>query len=129
MEAGQYNRQSEHRADTLLCSLSRSILRSLLLTFLETNVILSIFLRETYSSPQAGKNPFLSLAILYTIRLISELKGSTHLSSKLAAKSLKVTIVGDNDFYSQRVQSSSQEVSLGYSEKISSMLNPHNQTS
>ncbi|KAN0060338.1 phosphomevalonate kinase [Thecaphora frezii] len=59
--------------------------------------------RASYDT--AGRNPFVSLAILYTLRLASEILGAEVLRRFLSAVSpsgIELVVVGDNDFYSQR---------------------------
>lgn len=53
-----------------------------------------------YSS---SKNKFVHLALERTLTLASQLRGSKALQERLSYD-LTVTIVGDNDFYSQRAQ-------------------------
>lgn len=63
-------------------------------------------LEQTRASfERAGRNPFVSLALLYTLRLASEIKGADELRSLLhnsASQGILITVLGDNDFYSQR---------------------------
>ncbi|PWN49247.1 ribosomal protein S5 domain 2-like protein [Violaceomyces palustris] len=62
-------------------------------------------LEQTASSMEtSGPNPFVSLALLYTIRLANELEGADHVRSVLEAHGggLDIYVLGDNDFYSQR---------------------------
>ncbi|EPQ28965.1 uncharacterized protein PFL1_03255 [Pseudozyma flocculosa PF-1] len=64
-------------------------------------------LEQTRASfDRAGRNPFVSLALLYTLRLASEILGRDALVEALAASSpgggIELVVVGDNDFYSQR---------------------------
>lgn len=63
-------------------------------------------LEQTRASfDKAGRNPFVSLALLYTLRLASEIKGADELQSllqNLSSQGIEITVLGDNDFYSQR---------------------------
>ncbi|CBQ68185.1 related to ERG8-phosphomevalonate kinase [Sporisorium reilianum SRZ2] len=57
------------------------------------------------SRDKAGRNPFVSLALAYTLRLAAELNGSDELEALLRAtgpKGIEITVAADNDFYSQR---------------------------
>ncbi|SNX84165.1 related to ERG8 - phosphomevalonate kinase [Melanopsichium pennsylvanicum] len=57
------------------------------------------------SRKKAGCNPFVSLALAYTLRLAAELKGSDELQSlfqRTSPAGIEITVVADNDFYSQR---------------------------
>ncbi|KAJ1029958.1 hypothetical protein NDA16_000871 [Ustilago loliicola] len=57
------------------------------------------------SQAKAGRNPFVSLALAYTLRLAAELKGSDELESlflRTGSQGIQITVVADNDFYSQR---------------------------
>lgn len=57
------------------------------------------------SADKAGRNPFVSLALLYTLRLASEIKGAEEVEALLQSSSgqgINITVLGDNDFYSQR---------------------------
>ncbi|KAJ7346631.1 phosphomevalonate kinase [Mycena albidolilacea] len=51
----------------------------------------------------ASKNKFVHLALQSVLALASEIKGAAHVKNKLAS-GIDVTILGDNDFYSQRAQ-------------------------
>ncbi|KAF8514856.1 Phosphomevalonate kinase [Hysterangium stoloniferum] len=52
-------------------------------------------------SKSLSKNKFVSLAIQKVLMLVAELKGTSTLKSRLQ-HGIDITIVGDNDFYSQR---------------------------
>ena len=52
-----------------------------------------------------ARNKFVFIALDITLCLIGELKGSAHLKKTLA-QGLDITIVGGNDFYSQRAKAS-----------------------
>lgn len=57
------------------------------------------------SREKAGRNPFVSLALAYTVRLAAELKGSDQLESlfqRTGPAGIEITVAADNDFYSQR---------------------------
>ncbi|TKY90996.1 hypothetical protein EX895_000995 [Sporisorium graminicola] len=57
------------------------------------------------SREKAGRNPFVSLALAYTLRLAAELNGSDELEALLqqtGPKGIEITVAADNDFYSQR---------------------------
>ena len=54
-------------------------------------------------SPDAGKNKFVHLALHRTLTLAAEIKSAGTLQNTLG-HGLDITIVGDNDFYSQRAQ-------------------------
>ncbi|KDN41596.1 ribosomal protein S5 domain 2-like protein [Tilletiaria anomala UBC 951] len=58
---------------------------------------------SSYNSPDAGKNPFVGLALLYCHRLALELLGLETYKERIA-QPITITVVGDNDFYSQRSQ-------------------------
>ncbi|KAL5524100.1 hypothetical protein ACEPAG_8273 [Sanghuangporus baumii] len=69
------------------------------------------------SQPEgAAKNKFVFIALQLTLRLIGELKGLTHLKTALST-GLDITIVGGNDFYSQRAKLAE----LGLEPRISSL--------
>ena len=53
------------------------------------------------SSDSSSYNKFVQIALEKSLRLTTELKGSTYLEGCLNA-GLDIVIVGDNDFYSQR---------------------------
>lgn len=55
------------------------------------------------ASPAAAKNKFVQLALQRTLALALEARGAGALQNSLSY-GLDVTIVGDNDFYSQRAQ-------------------------
>ena len=55
------------------------------------------------SSPDAGKNKFVHLALHRTLTLAAERRSAGTLQNALG-HGLDITIVGDNDFYSQRAQ-------------------------
>lgn len=55
------------------------------------------------SSQNSSKNKFVYLALQKTISLACEVRG-TDAVSKVLARGLDISIVGDNDFYSQRAQ-------------------------
>ena len=55
------------------------------------------------ASPAAAKNKFVHLALQRTLALALEARGAGALQNSLSY-GLDVTIVGDNDFYSQRAQ-------------------------
>ncbi|KAJ8076459.1 phosphomevalonate kinase [Marasmius tenuissimus] len=55
------------------------------------------------TSQNSSKNRFVHLALQNTISLACEVRGTTTVS-KILARGLDITIVGDNDFYSQRAQ-------------------------
>jgi phosphomevalonate kinase len=57
---------------------------------------------ETHAAANAGPNPFISLAVLYALRLAVEVRGSEHVASVLAPHGLDIAVLADNDFYSQR---------------------------
>ena len=57
------------------------------------------------SCEKAGRNPFVSLALAYTLRLAAELNGSDELEAlfqRTGPKGIEITVAADNDFYSQR---------------------------
>ncbi|CDS00915.1 related to ERG8-phosphomevalonate kinase [Sporisorium scitamineum] len=57
------------------------------------------------SREKAGRNPFVSLALAYTLRLAAELDGSDEMETLLrqtGPKGIEITVAADNDFYSQR---------------------------
>ncbi|ETS64005.1 hypothetical protein PaG_02341 [Moesziomyces aphidis] len=57
------------------------------------------------SRAKAGRNPFVSLALAYTLRLAAEVKGDDELLSLLQrtrSEGIRITVAADNDFYSQR---------------------------
>ena len=58
----------------------------------------------TFQQSHAGKNPFVGLALLYTYRLALETLGAEEFQ-RTTEQPIQVTIVGDNDFYSQRQHS------------------------
>lgn len=63
------------------------------------------------SNPQTlSKNKFVQLALERTLLLALEYQGAAHLRYTL--KSLEITILGDNDFYSQRAQVTARRSSL-----------------
>lgn len=55
------------------------------------------------SQSSLSKNKFVHLALERTLTLASQLRGSKALQERLS-HDLAITIVGDNDFYSQRAQ-------------------------
>ncbi|KAF7361881.1 Phosphomevalonate kinase [Mycena venus] len=55
------------------------------------------------SPTNASKNKFVHLALQSILSLACEMKGTAHVKSKLAS-GINVSIIGDNDFYSQRAQ-------------------------
>jgi phosphomevalonate kinase len=55
------------------------------------------------TTSSASKNKFVHLALQSVLALASEMKGAAHVKNKLAS-GIDVTILGDNDFYSQRAQ-------------------------
>ncbi|KAJ6499288.1 phosphomevalonate kinase [Mycena sanguinolenta] len=55
----------------------------------------------------ASENKFVHLALQSTLALACEMKGAAHVKSKLSS-GIDVSIVGDNDFYSQRAQLASR---------------------
>ncbi|TFK44704.1 phosphomevalonate kinase [Crucibulum laeve] len=63
---------------------------------------------EPFSS-NTSKNKFVHLALQSTIALASEIKGAAALQQVLA-KGLEITIVGGNDFYSQRAKLASLQL-------------------
>lgn len=58
--------------------------------------------KETWESANAGPNPFISLSLLYSIRLALEARSEEELKEALQSKRLDVYVLADNDFYSQR---------------------------
>jgi len=57
------------------------------------------------SREKAGRNPFVSLALAYTLRLAAELKEPGELETLLqqtGPNGIEITVAADNDFYSQR---------------------------
>ncbi|EJD03369.1 Phosphomevalonate kinase [Fomitiporia mediterranea MF3/22] len=64
----------------------------------------------------APKNKFVFIALQLTLRLVAELKGLAHLKS-VFEHGLDITIVGGNDFYSQRAKLAE----LGLEPRISSL--------
>lgn len=60
-------------------------------------------MRYYHISSDASKNKFVHLALQKTLSLALEAKGPAELEQALGA-GLDVTIVGDNDFYSQQDQ-------------------------
>ena len=66
---------------------------------------LLVFLTAAYHhlSPEGSKNKFVHLALQKTFSLALEAKGPAELEQALGA-GLNITIVGDNDFYSQQDQ-------------------------
>ncbi|PWY97303.1 ribosomal protein S5 domain 2-like protein [Testicularia cyperi] len=63
-------------------------------------------LEQTKASfDKAGRNPFVSLGLIYTLRLASEIKGFDEVESlfrRTSSQGIEITVLGDNDFYSQR---------------------------
>ncbi|KAH9940511.1 Phosphomevalonate kinase [Epithele typhae] len=59
--------------------------------------------------PNAGKNKFVHLALQRTLALVVELKSAGTTQNALG-HGLDITIVGDNDFYSQRAQLAAQNL-------------------
>ena len=57
---------------------------------------------DSSSHAKAGSNPFVSLALLYTIRLASELSSTERVQQIFSQCGLTIFVLGDNDFYSQR---------------------------
>lgn len=57
---------------------------------------------ETWDSPNAGPNPFISLSLLYSIRLALEVRSVEELAEVLQSRNLVVFVLADNDFYSNR---------------------------
>jgi phosphomevalonate kinase len=58
--------------------------------------------QESWDSPNAGPNPFISLSLLYSIRLALEVRSVEELTEVLQSKNLDVFVLADNDFYSNR---------------------------
>jgi phosphomevalonate kinase len=58
--------------------------------------------QESWNSPNAGPNPFISLSLLYSIRLALEVRSIEELTEVLQSKDLDVFVLADNDFYSTR---------------------------
>ncbi|SPO20457.1 related to ERG8 - phosphomevalonate kinase [Ustilago trichophora] len=57
------------------------------------------------SREKAGRNPFVSLALAYTLRLAAELKGPDEVEAlfqRTGPAGIEITVAADNDFYSQR---------------------------
>lgn len=57
------------------------------------------------SRQKAGRNPFVSLALAYTLRLAAELNDSDEIEAifqQAGSKGIQITVAADNDFYSQR---------------------------
>lgn len=52
---------------------------------------------------RTSKNKFVYIALQQTLKLVSEIKGFSHVKDALS-NGLDVTIVGGNDFYSQRAK-------------------------
>ncbi|UZJ54622.1 hypothetical protein CBS101457_003942 [Exobasidium rhododendri] len=68
--------------------------------------------RETWESTNAGPNPFISLSLLYSIRLALEVRSEAELEQVLQSKGLQIFVLADNDFYSQREGKSAPSISL-----------------
>lgn len=70
-----------------------------------TPAVACVFLTPAYHhlSPTASNNKFVHLALQKTLSLALEVKGPADLQHTLGA-GLDITIVGDNDFYSQQDQ-------------------------
>ncbi|THH03565.1 hypothetical protein EW146_g10401 [Bondarzewia mesenterica] len=64
------------------------------------------------SSPSSSKNKFVELALKNSLSLILEMRGPAELDQAVLASGLDITIVGDNDFYSQQEQVLSSPVPL-----------------
>ncbi|CEH18439.1 Phosphomevalonate kinase [Ceraceosorus bombacis] len=60
--------------------------------------------RESHASASAGPNPFLSLSLLYVLRLALQILGQEAVERALG-RGLQIHVLGDNDFYSQRTES------------------------
>lgn len=60
---------------------------------------------ESASSPYAGRSPFLCLALVYSLALAYQRVPLPALRAKLA-QGLEITVVADNDFYSQKAEGS-----------------------
>lgn len=58
---------------------------------------------------RTSKNKFVYIALQQTLKLVSEIKGFSHLKDALS-NGLDVTIVGGNDFYSQRAKVGSMHI-------------------
>ncbi|KIJ39909.1 hypothetical protein M422DRAFT_257232 [Sphaerobolus stellatus SS14] len=71
----------------------------------ETKVIVNdegqVLLQNIDEAKALAKNKFVNLAVQKVLTLVVEVKGASFLSSNLE-QGLDITIVGDNDFYSQR---------------------------
>ncbi|THH31780.1 hypothetical protein EUX98_g2380 [Antrodiella citrinella] len=65
--------------------------------------------RVDQHDPSGAKNKFVHLALDRTLALALEVKGATSLQHTLS-NNLDITILGDNDFYSQRAQLSSRNL-------------------
>lgn len=72
-------------------------------TFLATRQLRTDRERELNRSISASKNKFVQLAIERVLFLAIEIKGVQHIRL-VTTPGLDITIVGDNDFYSQRGQ-------------------------
>jgi hypothetical protein len=58
-----------------------------------------------------GKNKFVHLALQHTLNLVSEIHSVAQVQEKLV-QGLDIAAVGDNDFYSQRAQVSTLDVTV-----------------
>ncbi|PWN43819.1 ribosomal protein S5 domain 2-like protein [Ceraceosorus guamensis] len=63
--------------------------------------------RESHASASAGPNPFLSLSLLYVLRLALQVLGQDAVERALGS-GLQIHVLGDNDFYSQRIEGQSR---------------------
>ena len=58
--------------------------------------------KQSAEAAGAGSNPFLSLSLLYSIRLALEARSEGELAEVLQGRGLNISVLADNDFYSQR---------------------------
>ncbi|ETW80543.1 hypothetical protein HETIRDRAFT_459322 [Heterobasidion irregulare TC 32-1] len=58
---------------------------------------------QSAKSPSASKNKFVELALKHTLALVLDLRSPAEIEAALSS-GLDITIVGDNDFYSQQEQ-------------------------
>lgn len=66
--------------------------------------------KESFQNENAGKNPFVALSILYSVRLALEATSAESVRSAIIDDRggfLEVNVLADNDFYSQRNQDGS----------------------
>jgi len=58
-----------------------------------------------------GKNKFVHLALQHTLNLVSEIHSVAQVQERLS-RGLDIAAVGDNDFYSQRAQVNTPDVTV-----------------